>query len=114
MAKQRFTAEEIIHKLREADVLIGQGKSIGDACKQLGVTDKPNATAAGGGLGAFEALLLRAPHLPRVGHREIEHPLSAATQKRRGAATGIDHPSGLAVRAVRLSDDHRAAGPGGP
>jgi len=40
MAKQRFTAEEIIHKLREADVLIGQGKTIGDACKQLGVTDK--------------------------------------------------------------------------
>ena len=32
MAKQRFTAEEIIHKLREADVLIGQGKTIAEAC----------------------------------------------------------------------------------
>ena len=40
MTKQRFTTEEIIHKLREADVLIGQGKTIVDACKQLGVTDK--------------------------------------------------------------------------
>jgi putative transposase len=40
MTKQRFTTEEIIHKLREADVLIGQGKTIADACKQLGVTDK--------------------------------------------------------------------------
>jgi putative transposase len=40
MAKQRFTAEEIIHKLREADVLIGQGKTIAEACKALGVTDK--------------------------------------------------------------------------
>ena len=40
MAKQRFTTEEIIHKLREADVLIGQGKTVIDACKQLGVTDK--------------------------------------------------------------------------
>jgi putative transposase len=40
MAKQRFTAEEIIHKLREADVVIGQGKTIGEACKALGVTDK--------------------------------------------------------------------------
>jgi transposase-like protein len=40
MAKQRFTTEEIIHKLREADVLIGQGKTLMDACKQLGVTDK--------------------------------------------------------------------------
>ena len=25
MGKQRYTTEEIIHKLREADVLIGQG-----------------------------------------------------------------------------------------
>ena len=40
MAKQRFTTEEIIHKLREADVLIGQGRTIGDACKAIGVTDK--------------------------------------------------------------------------
>lgn len=35
-----FTTEEIIHKLREADVLIGQGKTIGDACKHLAVTEK--------------------------------------------------------------------------
>jgi len=39
MAKHRYTAEEIIHKLREADVLLGQGKTIAEACKQLGVTD---------------------------------------------------------------------------
>jgi transposase-like protein len=40
MPKQRFTTEEIIHKLREADVWIGQGKTVADACKQLGITDK--------------------------------------------------------------------------
>jgi putative transposase len=40
MAKQRFTTEEIIHMLREADVLIGQGRTIAEACKQIGVTDK--------------------------------------------------------------------------
>ena len=40
MAKQRFTAEEIIYKLREADVLLGQGKMVGELCKQLGVSDK--------------------------------------------------------------------------
>jgi putative transposase len=39
MAKHRYTAEEIIHKLREADVLLGQGKTIAEGCKQLGVTD---------------------------------------------------------------------------
>jgi hypothetical protein len=33
MAKQPFTTEEIIHKLREADVLIGQGKTVVEACK---------------------------------------------------------------------------------
>jgi hypothetical protein len=28
MAKQRFTTEEIVHKQREADVLVEQGKTI--------------------------------------------------------------------------------------
>jgi putative transposase len=40
MPKQRFTTEEIIHKLREADVLSGQGRTVVDICKQLGITDK--------------------------------------------------------------------------
>jgi hypothetical protein len=33
MAQHRYTAEEIIHKLREADVVLGQGKTIAEACK---------------------------------------------------------------------------------
>ncbi len=40
MPKQRFTTEEIIHTLREADVLSGQGKTVASVCKQLGVTNK--------------------------------------------------------------------------
>ena len=40
MPIKRFTTEAIIHKLREADVLSGQGKTIAEVCKQLGVTDK--------------------------------------------------------------------------
>jgi len=40
MAKKRYTSEEIIHKLREVDVLLGQGRSIAHACKQIGVTDQ--------------------------------------------------------------------------
>ena len=40
MPKQRFTTEELIHKLREADVLSGQGQTVAQVCKQLGVTDK--------------------------------------------------------------------------
>ena len=40
MPKQRYTTEEIIHKLREADVMIGQGRSVAEAAKQIGITDK--------------------------------------------------------------------------
>lgn len=40
MAKRKYSSEEIIHKLREADVLLGQGKSIAETCKQVGVTDQ--------------------------------------------------------------------------
>lgn len=40
MSIKRFTAEEIVNKLREADVLIARGQSIAQACKQIGVTDQ--------------------------------------------------------------------------
>jgi hypothetical protein len=40
MPKKRYNAEEIIHKLRSADVLLSQGKTVGHACKQLGVSDQ--------------------------------------------------------------------------
>ena len=35
MPKKRYNAEEIIHKLREADALLSQGKTVSDACKLL-------------------------------------------------------------------------------
>lgn len=40
MPKHRHTTEEIIHKLREADVLIGQGQTVAQASKQIGVTEQ--------------------------------------------------------------------------
>jgi len=40
MPSKRYNAEEIIHKLREADVLLGQDKTIAQVCKQLGITDQ--------------------------------------------------------------------------
>ena len=39
MSKKRYRPEEIISKLREADVLISQGKKVGDVIKALGITD---------------------------------------------------------------------------
>jgi len=40
MPKKRYNAEEIIHKLREADVLLGQGRTVSQVCKQIGITDQ--------------------------------------------------------------------------
>ena len=40
MPKKRYTAEEIIYKLREAEVLLGQGRTVPQVCKQLGVADQ--------------------------------------------------------------------------
>lgn len=39
MPKKRFTPEEIIRKLRLADVLLGQGKKLAEVVKALGVSD---------------------------------------------------------------------------
>lgn len=39
MPQKRFTPEEIIGKLRHADVLLGQGKKVTEVVKALGVTD---------------------------------------------------------------------------
>lgn len=40
MPRKRFTVEQIIQKLREAEVELARGKTIGLVCKQLGVTDQ--------------------------------------------------------------------------
>ena len=40
MTKRKYTSEEVIHKLREADVLLGQGRTIAEACKHIGITDQ--------------------------------------------------------------------------
>ena len=37
MSGKRYSTEEIIRKLREADVLLGQGQSVGDVIRALGV-----------------------------------------------------------------------------
>lgn len=39
MPGKRFRTEEIIQKLREAEILLSQGKSVSEACRQIGVTD---------------------------------------------------------------------------
>jgi putative transposase len=38
MARKRHTAEEIVAKLRQVDVLMAQGKAVADAVRAIGVT----------------------------------------------------------------------------
>jgi len=37
--RKRPTAEEIVAKLRQVDVLVSQGKSVGDAVRSIGTTE---------------------------------------------------------------------------
>ncbi len=40
MAKKRHSAEQIISKLREAEVLLAKGTKIAQVCRKIGVTDQ--------------------------------------------------------------------------
>ena len=40
MPRKRFTSEQIIGKLREAEVELARGKKIPQVCRQLGVTQQ--------------------------------------------------------------------------
>jgi transposase-like protein len=40
MARKRYTAEQIIKKLREAEVELAQGQTTTQVCKKLGVSDQ--------------------------------------------------------------------------
>ncbi len=39
MGKPRYTLEAIVAKLREADVLLAKGQTLGEVVRQLGVSD---------------------------------------------------------------------------
>ena len=40
MPRKRYQVEEIIQKLRAAEVLLSQGKNVAEACRQIDVTDQ--------------------------------------------------------------------------
>jgi transposase-like protein len=40
MAKKGYTPEQIVGKLRQIEVLIGQGKTVPVACREAGLTDQ--------------------------------------------------------------------------
>ena len=40
MGRKRFTAEQIINMLREAEVLLNQGSTVGEVCRKLGFSEQ--------------------------------------------------------------------------
>lgn len=40
MSKKQFSVEQIISKLREAEVLLSQGKTVGETCRHLMVSEQ--------------------------------------------------------------------------
>ena len=42
MVKKTYTPEQIINKLREAEVLLSQGATVGEASKKIGVMEQGN------------------------------------------------------------------------
>jgi len=40
LARRQFKSEQIINKLREAEVLISQGATIGEASRKIGITEQ--------------------------------------------------------------------------
>jgi putative transposase len=62
MAKKVFKPEEIINKLREAEVLSSQGKPVAEICRGLGITDQTyyRWRKEYGGMGTEQAKRLKA------------------------------------------------------
>ena len=40
MSRKRYTAEQIINLLRQAEVLVSQGQTIGQVCRSLGISEQ--------------------------------------------------------------------------
>ncbi|MEK9753635.1 MAG: transposase, partial [Rhodospirillaceae bacterium] len=40
MSRKRFTVEQIIGHLREAEVRLAQGRKVGDVCREFGVSEQ--------------------------------------------------------------------------
>jgi len=40
MSRKRFSVEQIISHLREAEVLLAQGKTVGEICRLIGVSEQ--------------------------------------------------------------------------
>lgn len=42
MPRKRFTIEQIINHLREGEVLLSQGRTVGEVCRRIGISEQSN------------------------------------------------------------------------
>ena len=40
MPRRRFSVEQIINHLRESEVLLAQGQTVGEICRRIGVSEQ--------------------------------------------------------------------------
>jgi len=64
MARKRFTVEQIINYMREADVFLAEGRTVGEGCRHIGVSEQSyyRWRRGYGGLKMDQAQPLRSPH----------------------------------------------------
>ena len=90
MARKRFTAEQIISKLREAEVLLAQGEKMGVVCKRMAVTEQTydRWRKEYGGLRLDQAKRLKSLEKENVRLKKLEADLSLDKQILEEAASG--------------------------
>ena len=90
MSKLRHKPEQIIRKLRQAEVLSGQGKNVEEICKELGVSDATyyKWRKDYGGMGVIQAKRLKALESENARLKLVVADLSLDKQILKDAAEG--------------------------
>ena len=90
MARKRFKPEQIIGKLRQAEVLLAQGQKMGLVCKRIGVTEQTyyRWRKEYGGLRMNQAKRLKVLEKENVRLKKLVADLSLDKQILKEAASG--------------------------
>lgn len=90
MSKLRHRPEQIIRKLRQAEVLSGQGKTVEEICRELGVSDATyyKWRKEYGGMGISQAKRLKELEAENARLKRVVADLTLDKQILRDAAAG--------------------------
>ena len=90
MGRKRFTAEQIINMLREAEVLLNQGSTVGEVCRKLGVSEQTyyRWRKDYGGMRMDQAKRLKEPEKENVRLKKLVADLSLDNDILKEAARG--------------------------